>query len=202
MIKTKRKPTLLLRNIKEINDVLGFVDRLPLSELVVKYNVDNYVKEFHTIDIIKIAMLYFYSKESCLKHFLEALLENEVCCRLFNIRQVSVQQVYKALKKRCWQFFYEAFEQVVREVKNYDAPSYKLFKGKEIKVIDSTFLVYALSRIFFAKIGYNPAKQKYEPGIKLQILFYSSPRGLWNESDKIFVKLFSLAYRIGHVWGN
>ncbi len=153
-----------------INEVLGFVDRLPLSDLVVKYNVDNYVKELHTIDVIKIAILYFYSKERHLKHFLEALLENEVCCRLFNIQQVSVQQVYKALKKRCWLFFYEAFEQVVKEVKNYDAPSYKLFKGKEIMIIDSTFLVYALSRIFFAKIGYCPSEKEYKPGIKLHIL--------------------------------
>ena len=146
------------------------MDRLPLSDLVVKYNVDNYVKELHTIDVIKIAILYFYSKERHLKHFLEALLENEVCCRLFNIQQVSVQQVYKALKKRCWLFFYEAFEQVVKEVKNYDAPSYKLFKGKEIKIIDSTFLVYALPRIFFAKIGYCPSEKEYKPGIKLHIL--------------------------------
>ncbi len=170
MKRTKRKPTLILRNIKEINEVLGFVDRLPLSDLVVKYNVDNYVKEFHTIDLIKIAMLYFYSKERYLKHFLEALLNNDVCCRIFGVQQVSVQQVYKALKKRCWLFFYEAFEQVVKEVKNYDVPCYKLFKGKEIKIIDSTFLVYALSRIFFAKIGYCSSEKEYKAGIKLHIL--------------------------------
>lgn len=167
---TTKKPTLILRNIKEINEVLGFVDRLPLSDLVVKYNVDSYVKEFHTIDLIKIAILYFYSKERYLKHFLEALLENDICCRIFGIPQVSVQQVYKALKKRCWLFFYEAFEQVVKEAKGNEAPAYKLFKGKEIKIIDSTFMAYALSRIFFAKIGYCPSEKEYKAGIKLHIL--------------------------------
>jgi hypothetical protein len=81
-----------------------------------------------------------------------------------------VQQVYKALEKRCWLFFYEAFEQIVNEVKGQETLHYRLFQGKEIKIIDSTFLVYALSRIFFAKIGYCPAEQTYKPGIKLHIL--------------------------------
>lgn len=170
MIKTKRKPTLLLRNISEIKEVLGFVDRLSLSQLVIKYNVDKYVKEFHTIHLIKIAILYFYSKERHLKHFLEALLSNELCCGLFSIPTVSVQHVYKALKKRCWFFFYEAFSQIVKEVNKRETADYRLFKGKEIKIIDSTFLVYALSRIFFAKFGYSPSENCYKPGIKLHVL--------------------------------
>src|SRR3989338_9401607 len=100
MTTTKRKSTLIMRNISEIKKVLGYVDRLPLDQLVVKYNVDSYVKEFYTKDLIKIAILYFYSKERHLKHFLQALLQNEYCCKLFSIPKVSVQQVYKALKKR------------------------------------------------------------------------------------------------------
>lgn len=162
--------TLLLRNIKEIKEVLGFLDHLSLHQLTTKYNVDRYVKEFNTIYLIKIAILYFYSKERHFKHFLKALLNNEACCRLFGIPKVCVQQVYKALKKRCWLFFYEAFEQIVKEIKNYETPQYRLFKGKEIKIIDSTFLVYALSRIFFAKIGYCPTDSRYKPGIKLHVL--------------------------------
>ena len=159
-----------MRNICEIKKVLGFVDRLSLDQLVVKYNVDSYVKEFYTKDLIKIAILYFYSKERHLKHFLKALLENDLCCKLFGIPKISVQQVYKALKKRCWYFFYEAFGQVVKELKQHETAEYRLFKGKEIKIIDSTFLVYALSRIFFAKFGYSPSENCYKPGIKLHVL--------------------------------
>ena len=81
-----------------------------------------------------------------------------------------MQQVYKALKKRCWLFFYDLFENVVKEFKNYEIPEYKLFKGREIKIVDSTFLVYALSRIFFAKLGYCSSGQEYKPGIKLHIV--------------------------------
>ena len=167
----KRTNTLLLRNIKEINEVLGFLDRLSLGAITDKYNVDDYVKKFNTLDLIKIAILYFYSKERHLKHFLKALLENKTCCKLFGIPEVSVQQVYKALKNRCWLFFYEAFEQIVKEIKGHETPTYRLFKGKEVKIIDSTFLVYALSRIFFAKFGYAPSEKKYKPGIKLHVLF-------------------------------
>jgi hypothetical protein len=162
--------TLILRNIKEINQVLHFVDRLSLKDLVTKYNVDNYVKEFKTVDLIKISILYFFSKEQHLKHFLKALLSNKVCCRLFSIPVISVQQVYKALKKRCWFFFYESFHLVSKELRNKESLSYRVFKGKEIKIIDSTFLTYALSRIFFAKFGYNPSEKKYHPGIKLHVL--------------------------------
>lgn len=149
---------------------MGYLDNISLSNLVIKYNVDSYVKEFYTKDLIKVAILYFYSKERHFKHFLEALLANDICCRLFGIRKVSVQQIYKALQKRCWLFFYDAFEQVVKEVRNYETPQYRLFKGKEIKILDSTFLVYALSRIFFAKIGYCPSDNSYNPGIKLHVL--------------------------------
>ena len=166
----KKAQTLLLRNIKEIKEVLHFVDKLPLGSLTVKYRVDSYVKEFHTLDLIKIAILYFYSKERHFKHFLEALLSNEVCCRLFGLPQVSVQQAYKALKKRCWFFFYEAFGQTIKHLDNRELSAHRLFKGKEIKILDSTFLVYALSRIFYAKIGFCPAEQKYKPGIKLHVL--------------------------------
>jgi len=167
----KRTPTLLLRNIKEVKEVLHFVDKLSLSELVLKYNVDRYVKDFHTLDLIKIAILFFYSKESHLKHFLKALLSNDLCCKLFDVPQISVQQVYKALKNRCWFFFYEAFSQVVKATDNRETPDFRLFNGKEVKIVDSTFLVYALSRIFYAKIGYCPGEKKYKPGIKLHVLF-------------------------------
>jgi transposase len=167
---TKRIRTLLLRNLSEIKEVLGFLDKISLSDLVTKYNVDSYVKDFHTIHLIKIAILYFYSKERHLKHFLTALMDNPTCCRIFGIPKISVQQVYKALQKRCWFFFYEAFEQIVQEVKGHETASHKLFKGKEIKIIDSTFLVYALSRIFFAKIGYAASDKAYKPGIKLHVL--------------------------------
>lgn len=168
--KSYKGTILLLRNIKEIKEVLGFLDRLPLQNLIVKYNVDNYVKELKTLDLIKIAVLYFYSKERHLKHFLSALMDNLICCKLLGIAKVSVQQVYKALKKRCWWFFYEAFAQVVKGFKDYEVPYHRLFKGKEIKIIDSTFLVYALSRIFFAKLGYCPSEQEYKPGIKLHVI--------------------------------
>lgn len=166
----KRGITPLLREIKEINNVLGFLDTLSLSETITKYNVDNYVKEFKTIYLVKIAILYFYSKERHFKHFLKALLANDLCCRLFHVPKISVQQVYKALKKRCWLFFYEAFEQIVKEVKNHETSHYRLFKSKEIKILDSTFLVYALSRIFFAKIGYCPSENSYKSGIKIHVL--------------------------------
>ncbi len=154
MNQTKQPPVLLLRHIKEIKEILHFLERFDLSDLAIKYQVDSYVKEFYTTDLVKVAILYFYSKERCLKHFLEALLDNETCCKLFGVPQVCVQQVYKALEKRCWLFFYEAFEQIVRKVKQQEAQPHRLFQGKEIKIVDSTFLVYALSRIFFAKLGY------------------------------------------------
>ena len=122
--KLNKATILLLRNIKEIKEVLDFLDRLSLHNLAVKYNVDSYVKEFKTTHLIKISVLYFYSKERHLKHFLKALLDNDICCSIFGVPKISVQQVYKALKKRCWLFFYEAFEQVVKEVKAYETPQY------------------------------------------------------------------------------
>lgn len=161
---------LLLRNLKEIKEVLVFLERLPLQDLVLKYNVDSYVKVFYTRDLIKIAVLYFYSKERHLKHFLKALLHNGICCSLFCIPKVSIQQVYKAIQKRCWWFFYDAFGQVVKAVKEKETASYRLFHGKEIKIVDSTFLVYALTRIFFAKFGYDPSEKRYKPGIKMHVL--------------------------------
>lgn len=160
----------LLRNLKEVKEVLGFLDNLSLDHLIIKYNVDNYVKELYTIDIIKIATLYFYSKERHFKHFLEAMLNSQICCGIFKIKKICVQQIYKAISKRCWWFFYEAFHQIVKEFKGKETLTHRLFKGKEIKIIDSTFLVYALSRIFFAKLGYNPSDKKYKPGIKLHVL--------------------------------
>ena len=62
------------------------------------------------------------------------------------------------------------FEHFVTKFKNYEIPEYKLFKGREIRIVDSTFLVYALSRIFFAKLGYCSSEQEYKPGIKLHIV--------------------------------
>lgn len=178
MTNTKKKSSILLmRNIKEIKEILGFLDRLPIQNLVVKYKVDSYVKEFNTLHLIKIAVLYFYSKERHLKHFLEALMENEVCCSIFGVPKISVQQVYKALKKRCWLFFYELFEHVVKELKNFEIPECRLFRGREIKIADSTFLVYALSRIFFAKLGYCSSEQEYKTGIKLHVVLNYS-RGM------------------------
>lgn len=198
MIKKKsyKGTILLLRNIKEIKEVLGFLDRLPLQNLIVKYNVDNYVKELKTLDIIKIAVLYFYSKERHLKHFLSALMDNLICCKLLGIANVSVQQVYKALKKRCWWFFYEAFAQVVKGFKDYEVPYHRLFKGKEIKIIDSTFLVYALSRIFFAKLGYCPSEQEYKPGIKLHVILKFNiidEKILYYETGNVEVKIVELS---------
>jgi hypothetical protein len=166
------KTTLLIRNVVHINQVLGFLAKLNLDDLVLKYNVDTYVKEFHTIDLVKIVILYFYSKERNFKDFLEALMSNAYCCKMFGISKISVQQVYKALKKRCWWFFYEVFHQVSSNANS--APEHMLFKGREIKILDSTFLTYALSRIFFAKIGYCSSEQKYASGIKLHVLFNSS----------------------------
>ena len=174
----KHKNTLLLRNIAEIKEVLGFVDRFSLGQLVTTYNVDKYVKEFKTADLIKVAILYFYSKERHLKQFLEALLKNEICCRLFGVPQVSIQQVYKALKKRCWWFFYDAFHQVTKELTGREVPHHRLFKGKEIKIIDSTFLEFALTRIFFAKIGYCASDKTYKPGIKLHVLLNYSKESI------------------------
>ena len=58
--KLNKATILLLRNIKEIKEVLDFLDRLSLHNLAVKYNVDSYVKEFKTTHLIKISVLYFY----------------------------------------------------------------------------------------------------------------------------------------------
>ena len=115
--------TLILRNISEIKEVFYFLNNLSLKSLIVKYKVDHYVKEFHTKDLIKIAVLFFYSKERHLKHFLNALLKNSICCKLFKIPEICVQQVYKALKNRCWWFFYEAFNLIVKEVKKKETIS-------------------------------------------------------------------------------
>jgi hypothetical protein len=164
------QPTLVLRNIKHINQVLGFLDQFDLENLISKYHVDDYVKTFHTIDLVKIVILHLYSKERHFKNFLEALMTNAYCCKLFGVQKVSVQQVYKALDSRCWMFFYEAFHQISSRL-NIGSPEHKLFKGREIKILDSTFLTYALSRIFFAKLGYCSSEQKYAPGIKLHTLF-------------------------------
>ena len=166
------KTTLLIRNVRHINQVLGFLSRLDLDDLVVKYNVDSYVKEFHTVDLVKIVILYFYSKERNFKNFLEALMSNAYCCKLFRVPKTSVQHIYKSLKNRCWWFFYEVFHQISSNANS--TPEHMLFKGREIKILDSTFLTYALSRIFFAKIGYCSSEQKYAPGIKLHVLFNSS----------------------------
>ena len=169
MTQTKT-PAALLRHIREIEKALDFLDSLPLADLVVKYNVDHYVKKLPTRDVLKIAILFFYSKERYLKHFLVALLSNGLCCRLFRVNKVTFQQVYKAIQHRCWFFFYEAFHQAVKLVFRREVPAHRLFQGKEIKIMDSTFLTYALSRLFIAKFGYCSSEKCYKPGIKLHTL--------------------------------
>jgi hypothetical protein len=167
----QRTPPLLLRNVREIKQVFGFLDRFNLDELRLKYQVDFYVKEFHTKDLLKIGILFFYSKEAHLKHFLEALHANEHCCRLFGLPHTSVQHVYKALKKRCWWFFYEAFHQVSATLKERSPSAARLFHGREIKALDSTFLEYAIERLFYARFGYSSSDHQYKEGIKLHVLY-------------------------------
>jgi len=170
MTTNHKTPALLLRRIKEINQALGFIDRLDLDDLVIKYNVDRYVKDFRTVDMIKIAMLYFYSKERYLKHFLEALYANKACCALFHVPHTSVQHVYKALKKRCWWFFYEAFHQVVAKLQGREPLVDKLFRNREVRIIDSTFVEVAMTRLFFARFGYCSTEKRYKEGMKLHVL--------------------------------
>ncbi len=141
----------IIRNIKPINKVfLLLQDSIP-STLVEKYYVDYYVKDLYTIDLLKISVIYFYSKEKCLKHFLKSLFKSKNLCKIFNLPIVSVQQVFKALKKRCWLFFQEVFL-LIYEKLILDTPKNfkRFFRKKEIKILDSSFLKCPISRSYLS----------------------------------------------------
>ena len=84
-----------MRKNGQIKELFCCVDNLDLSEEEEKYKVNDYVKEFYIKDLTKISILFLFSKEKYLKHFLEALVKNPLVCVHYNISYVSVQHFYK-----------------------------------------------------------------------------------------------------------
>jgi len=58
-----------------------------------------------------------------------------------------------------------------KKLRNKEPATHRLFRGKNVKIADSTFLEYCVSRLFFAKLGYCPTERAYKQGIKIHTLF-------------------------------
>ena len=160
-----------MRKDGQLKKLLDYIDGLDLETEINKYNVDKYTKTFHVKDLMKLNILFLFSREPFFKNFLVALKENPFIYKHFGIQQVSVQQVFKSLQHKCWWFFYEAFHILSKQCRNKNSFSHRLFKDREIKIADSTFLEYCIERLFFAKFGYAAADKAYKQGIKLHVLY-------------------------------
>jgi hypothetical protein len=161
------------RNLHQIKNLFTILESSQVNDLIEKYNVDLYVKNLKTIHLLKISLLFYLSREKYLKNFLEGFLKRDILRIIFNLPKTSYQQIYKALKKRCWLFHYTALLTINLELKK-KYPKSKLFKNKEMRICDSTTLEFCVKRLYFAQKGYSNSKKKFVDGIKLHLLYNAS----------------------------
>lgn len=160
----------LLRNGDKVQKLLGTLDSLYNKELTKKYEVDKYTKQFQTIYLLKICILFVLSKCHHLHEFLQTLYEEKYICKRFGIPHINIKHVYKALQNRNHDFFREQFNEALQYVKK-DIPKKFYDNFKQIYLLDSTFMEYCIARLFFASFGYSSTLKKIVQGAKLHSLY-------------------------------
>jgi len=91
---------LIMRKNGQIKEILDSIDNLDLSEEKKKYKVNNYVKEFYIKDLTKISILFLFSKEKYLKHFLKSVGKESINMHTLQYQLCECATFLQVLKKQ------------------------------------------------------------------------------------------------------